>query len=81
MKIELCLAIMLVEMVAVARTFDITDYGAVGDGAVKCTEAFAKAIAACSTAGGGRVSVPAGTYFTGLIKLNGGQATFAGGIS
>jgi polygalacturonase len=51
------------------RTFDIRDYGAVGDGETKNTEAFAKAIAACAKAGGGRVLVPAGVWLTGPIHL------------
>ena len=51
-----------------AREFPITDYGAV-TGAVKNTEAFAKAIAACSAAGGGRVVVPKGDWRTGAVHL------------
>ncbi len=34
-----------------------------------CTEAIAKAIKACSEAGGGRVVIPAGEFFTGPIHL------------
>jgi len=49
--------------------FNIADYGAVGDGVTKNTEAFARAIAACSKAGGGRVLVPPGKWFTGPIHL------------
>jgi polygalacturonase len=52
-----------------SRDFPITDFGAVGDGAFDCTEAIAKAISACHTAGGGRVVVPAGRYLTGAIHL------------
>jgi polygalacturonase len=51
------------------RTFAITDYGAKGDGVADCTEAFRKAIDACSRAGGGKVVVPAGVYLTGAIHL------------
>lgn len=51
------------------KDFPVTDFGASGDGATDCTEAFAKAIAACSEAGGGRVVVPAGIYLTGAIHL------------
>lgn len=52
-----------------SRVTKITDFGAVGDGHTVNTEAFAKAIAACSKAGGGRVLVPAGIWLTGPIKL------------
>ena len=51
------------------RTFKITDFGAVGDGAAMNTEAFRAAIGACAKAGGGRVIVPAGTFLTGPIEL------------
>lgn len=50
------------------REFAITDYGAT-TGTVKNTKAFAKAIAACSAAGGGRVVVPRGDWRTGAIHL------------
>lgn len=52
-----------------ARDFPITDFGAVGDGKTNCTSAFASAIAACATAGGGRVFVPEGAWLTGAIHL------------
>jgi polygalacturonase len=52
-----------------ARDFAITNYGAIGDGQTDCTLAFAKAIATCHDAGGGRVVVPPGTYLTGAIHL------------
>jgi polygalacturonase len=51
------------------NTFRITDFGAVGDGHTKNTDAFAKAIKACVDAGGGRVLVPAGIWLTGPIQL------------
>jgi polygalacturonase len=44
------------------RDFDITKYGAVGDGLKECSDAIREAIAACSQAGGGRVLVPAGDF-------------------
>jgi polygalacturonase len=49
--------------------FSISDYGAIGDGKVKNTEAFKQAIAACHAAGGGRVVVPGGDFLTGPIHL------------
>jgi len=51
------------------RDFNITDYGAVGDGKTICTEAINKAITAASKAGGGRVVVGAGEFLTGAIYL------------
>ncbi|HEX7485045.1 MAG TPA: glycosyl hydrolase family 28 protein [Vicinamibacterales bacterium] len=55
-----------------ARDFDVTSYGAVGDGTRDCTAAFRAAIAACNAAGGGRVVVPAGSFLTGAIRLKSG---------
>jgi polygalacturonase len=51
------------------RDFDVTRYGAVGDGKTPGGEAIARAIDACARAGGGRVVVPAGEYLTGAIHL------------
>lgn len=52
------------------KDFDVTNYGAVGDDNTDCSLAFAKAIEACSKAGGGRVVVPTGTYVSnGPIHL------------
>jgi unsaturated rhamnogalacturonyl hydrolase len=50
-----------------ARDFPITDFGAVAE--ADCTEAIAKAIAACHEAGGGRVMIPDGIWLTGAIHL------------
>jgi polygalacturonase len=52
-----------------ARDFDVTRYGATGEGASLCTSAFREAIAACHAAGGGRVVVPPGRFLTGPIHL------------
>ena len=51
------------------QDFCIADYGAVPSDAECCTEAIAKAIAACHEAGGGRVIVPSGQWLTGPIHL------------
>jgi polygalacturonase len=51
-------------------TFDVTKFGAKGDGKTDNTSAFAKAIAACSAnPGGGHVVVPSGTFVSGAIHL------------
>jgi polygalacturonase len=51
------------------RDFEITKYGAAGDGKTKCTAAIRKAVKACSSAGGGRVVIPSGRFLTGSIHL------------
>lgn len=51
------------------KDYNITGFGAVGDGKTLNTEAIKKAIAECSKKGGGRVVVPAGTFLTGAIHL------------
>lgn len=51
-------------------TFDITTYGAIGDGAANDAPAIQAAIDACSAAGGGTVLVPAGkTFLSQTITL------------
>jgi len=55
-----------------ARDFEVTQFGAVADGQTTNTIAFRKAIAACAEAGGGRVVVPPGKYYTGPIHLRSG---------
>ncbi len=52
-----------------ARDFDVTRFGAKGDGTTLNTAAIAAAIAACNAAGGGRVVVPAGRFLTGAVHL------------
>ena len=51
------------------KDFVVTSYGAVADGRTNCGKAIKAAIEACNAAGGGRVVVPPGKYFTGPIYL------------
>ncbi|MGB9456197.1 MAG: glycoside hydrolase family 28 protein [Bryobacteraceae bacterium] len=51
------------------RVFDIAHFGGREGGAIKATEAIGKAIQACSAAGGGRVTIPAGVFLSGAIHL------------
>jgi polygalacturonase len=51
------------------RVFDIARFGAVAGGKMDATAAIAKAVAACTAAGGGRVVVPRGEFLTGPIHL------------
>lgn len=50
-------------------TFNIKDFGAIGDNQFDCTSAINNAIKACHNAGGGKVLVADGTYKTGAIHL------------
>lgn len=50
-------------------TFNVTDYGAVGDGAKDNTTNIQNAIDAASAAGGGTVEIPSGTFLSGPIVL------------
>jgi polygalacturonase len=51
------------------NVFDITKYGAIGNGKVDCSRAFKKAIERCNASGGGTVLVPKGVFLTGAIYL------------
>ena len=51
------------------RTFTLTDFGAVGDGATLNTDAFKKAVAAVAQAGGGKLVVPKGVFRTAPFTL------------
>jgi len=50
-------------------TYDITAYGAIGDGKTLNTDAINRAVGAARKAGGGTVVVPAGVFLTGTVEL------------
>ena len=53
--------------------YDVTEFGAKGDGTVDCAEAFQQALDAMAAAGGGAVFVPAGKYaLQGNLKVPSG---------
>ncbi|MCB9315392.1 MAG: glycoside hydrolase family 28 protein [Lewinellaceae bacterium] len=52
------------------RSFLVTEFGAVGNGTTDCLPAFKAAIAKCNASGGGKVTMPPGTYLVnGPIHL------------
>ena len=67
-KVSWCAGLVCAALASAGGDFSIADFGAKTDGS-KCTEAIARTIAACAAAGGGRVVVPAGRWFTGAIRL------------
>jgi polygalacturonase len=52
-----------------ARAFDVTGNGAVGDDKTDNTKAIQAALDAAATAGGGTVTIPAGTFLSGPIVI------------
>jgi polygalacturonase len=51
------------------KTYDVRNFGAVGDGTTRDTVAFQKALDACAVGGGGDVMVPAGNYLIGSVQM------------
>jgi polygalacturonase len=62
-------ALTLLVSCSFAATFNVKDFGAAGDGRKKDTAAIARAIEACTKAGGGTVLLPPGKYLTGALRL------------
>ncbi len=54
---------------AAEPVFDVSQFGAVGDGKTPATEAIQQAIDRCAAAGGGTVHLPEGTWLSGTIYL------------
>jgi polygalacturonase len=52
------------------RDARLPSYGAIGEGTMDCTDAFASAIADLAERGGGRLIVPPGRWLTGAIHLD-----------
>jgi hypothetical protein len=68
-KILLLLCCLGAGIFSCAADFDITKYGAKGDGKTLNTVFIQQAINDCSISGGGKVIFPAGTYLSGTIEL------------
>jgi polygalacturonase len=63
------LTFLMVSLSSFTQTYDITRYGASGDGKTLCTSAVQKAIDDCYKGGGGTVLVPAGVFRIGTLNL------------
>lgn len=62
-------ALSLFPILAMADEYNITSFGAVGNGKKMNTESIQKAIDKCYENGGGSVIIPAGDFLTGSIQL------------
>ncbi|HNW49678.1 MAG TPA: glycosyl hydrolase family 28 protein [Prolixibacteraceae bacterium] len=51
------------------KTYNITNFGAIGDGKTDNAKAIQQAIDTCTENGGGQVLIPAGTFMTGPFDL------------
>lgn len=64
------LVLMLTASISFARTYDVTDYGARGDGRSDDARAIQAAIDRCSSDGGGSVVFPSGkTFLSGPLRM------------
>lgn len=79
MRLLLPLLLTLLSLASVsapARTFDVREFGAKGDGRALDTDAINRAIAAAADAGGGTVHFPSGTYLSFSIHLRSNVALY-----
>jgi len=66
---QFLLLLLLSTNVAFSQTFNITNYGAVGDSITLNTVAIQNAIDSCNAAGGGTVLIPQGIFLSGTIRM------------
>jgi len=59
-----------------AQTFNVIDFGAIGDGKTLNTKSIQAALDSCSTNGGGKVIIPPGTFLSGSIRMKSGVELF-----
>ena len=68
-KIIFFFSFLILSIATEATDFDVTKYGALGDGKTLNTVFIQKAIDECSKSGGGKVIFPAGIYLSATIEL------------
>ena len=59
----------MLQSVAQNNVFNITSFGAVGDGKTICTKALQNAVDSCNAKGGGDVIIPQGIFMIGTVHL------------
>ncbi|MDQ0638430.1 hypothetical protein QF042_001995 [Pedobacter sp. W3I1] len=69
MRRSITLFLLLFTTIANAQTYDVTKFGALGDGKTLNTKALQKAVDACNKNGGGTVTIPVGTFIIGTVYL------------
>jgi polygalacturonase len=67
--LPILLGISAVSLAGADATYNIKDFGAIGDGVTKDTAAFQKALDTCAVSGGGKVVVPAGKFLIGSVQI------------
>ena len=68
-KIIFFFSFLILSTASQATDFDVTKYGALGDGKTLNTVFIQKAIDECNKSGGGKVIFPAGIYLSATIEL------------
>jgi len=69
MSRSITLFLLLFITISNAQTYDVSKFGAVGDGKTLNTQSIQKAVDACTKNGGGTVIIPFGTFIIGTVYL------------
>lgn len=69
MKTILFFFLITFSLAVYAQVFDITNFGAVGNGTTLNTQAIQAAVDSCSNSGGGIVKIPVGNFLTATVFL------------